>query len=133
MSATCELEIITQKANELLNRKELHLRIHHEESAVPPKNTIIEKLGKLFQTKTDNIVIHGITNCPGTHTSVGRVNIYNNADDLKSVEKQYMVTRKTGESPFRKPRRTRKDERKKSYKRFGTVKRAMKKAERKNK
>lgn len=133
MSATCELEIIAQKTNELLSRKELNLKIHHEESSVPPKNTVVEKLSKLFQTKSDNIVVYDIANCPGTHISIGKVNIYSNVDDLKKVEKQYMITRKTGEVKTRKPRRTRKDERKKNYKRFGTVKRAMKKAERKNK
>ena len=132
MSANCELEILLQKSNELLSRKELNLKIHHEESAVPPKKIITEKLSKLFQTKADNIIVYDITNCPGTHSSIGKVNIYSNLDDLKKVEKSYMVTRKTGEATLRKPRRTRKDERKKAYKRFGTVKRAMKKAERKN-
>ncbi|WUR02103.1 ribosomal protein eS24 [Vairimorpha necatrix] len=133
MAANCELEILLQKSNSLLSRKELSLKIHHEESPVPQKKVITDKLSKLFQTKNDNIVVYDITNTPGTHTSIGRVNIYSNQDDMKRVEKSYMVARKTGETSIRKPRRTRKDERKKAYKRFGTVKRAMKKAERKNK
>ncbi|EQB59815.1 40s ribosomal protein s24 [Vairimorpha apis BRL 01] len=132
-SSNCDLEILKTTTNILLNRQELNLKIHHKESPVPPKTVITEKLSKLFQTSKDNIVLYDIFNVQGTHESVGKVNIYNNKSDLKNVEKDYVVQRKTGESKTRKPRRARKDERKKSYARFGTVKRAMKKAERKNK
>ncbi|EOB15302.1 40S ribosomal protein S24-A [Nosema bombycis CQ1] len=130
---SCEIEVITNKKNELLGRNELTLNINHERSSVPTKKDIANQISKLFQTKGDSIIVYDISNNPGTHSSVGKVNVYSSVDAMKKVEKDYMVVRKTGESKIKKPRRTRKDERKKRYKRFGTIKRAVKKAERKDK
>ncbi|KAF9763342.1 30S ribosomal protein S24e [Nosema granulosis] len=130
---SCEIEVLSNRKNELLNRNELELAISHERSSVPTKKEIATQISKIFSTKGDSIVVYDITSKAGTHQSVGKVNVYSSVEAMKKVEKDYMVVRKTGETKIKKPRRARKDERKKLYKRFGTVRRAVRKAERKDK
>jgi small subunit ribosomal protein S24e len=68
---------------------------------------------------------------PGLHRTVALANMYNSFDDLKKIEREFVVARITGERPAKIPRRQKKDARIKRYKRFGTLKRNMKKASRK--
>lgn len=92
-----------------------------------------DKIAELYQTDVKNIVIAGLRNRYGTHRTTLKAKIYSGLDVLCSIEKRNVVAKLTGKEFKIVPRRVRKDERKKRYKIFGTIKRNMKKAERKNK
>lgn len=68
---------------------------------------------------------------PGLHKTVACANMYNSFDDLKKIERSFVVTRITGEKAVKPRRREKKIARIKRSKMFGTLKRNMKKAARK--
>lgn len=119
--------------NKLLSRKELAITVLHAGAAVPDRETLRSKIAELYQTGKDRIVVSSFKNRYGTHRTTLSAKIYSNADALESTEMRHVVTKLTGKEFKTVPRRVRKDERKKRYKMFGTLKRSMKKAERKNK
>lgn len=128
-----ELEISGLKENKLLSRKELDVVAYHPGMPIPSREEITDKISELYQTSKKNIVVGNLKNRYGTHRTTLRAKIYSNAEVLSSVEKKHVVAKITGKELQITPRRVRKDERKKRYKIFGTIKRAMKKAEKKNK
>ncbi|UYI26622.1 ribosomal protein S24 [Encephalitozoon cuniculi] len=119
--------------NRLLSRKELDVVAYHPGMPIPSKEEIREKISELYQTKKDNVVVMDLKNRYGTHRTTLKAKIYSSIEVLSNIEKKHIVAKLTGKEFHVTPRRVRKDERKKRYKIFGTLKRAMKKAERKNK
>lgn len=117
----------------MLGRRELELSINHAGKATPAKAEVQAKIAELYQTRKDGILVFDMCNQQGTNTSISKCRIYGSLDDLKKIELPYAIRRITGEVKGGKPRRARKDERKKKAKMFGSLKRNMKKAEKKNK
>lgn len=127
-----ELEVESIRDNKLLSRKELRMVVHHPGAGIPDKESLRDKISELYQTNKKNIVVANLKNRYGTYRTTLNARIYPNTDALTSTEKKSVVARLTGEEIKKTPRRIRKDERKKRYKMFGTLRRNMRKAERKN-
>ncbi|KAG5860324.1 ribosomal protein S24 [Encephalitozoon hellem] len=128
-----ELEISSMRDNKLLSRRELEVVAYHPGMPTPSQEEIRSKISELYQTNKRNVVVAGLKNRYGTHRTTLKAKIYSSAEALSNVEKKHIVAKLTGKEFQVTPRRVRKDERKKRYKIFGTLKRAMKKAEKKNK
>ncbi|EPR79176.1 40s ribosomal protein s24 [Spraguea lophii 42_110] len=132
------IEILSRYDNELLHRSEVDLNISHENAMTPSRSDVAQKLAQLFNTGVNNIVIRGTKTFFGSGNSKVKVKVYNNMDQLKKIEhfcelKRIAEKSKTEMQLVEKlPRRTRKDNRKKRNKMWGTEKRRMKKAEKKN-
>ncbi|KAM0672797.1 hypothetical protein OCOL_000063 [Ordospora colligata] len=118
--------------NKLLSRKELEVVAHHPGMACPSKEEVRDKISELYQTNKKNIVIAGMNNRYGTHRSMMNARIYASADMLTQIEKKNIVAKMTRTEIKIKARRVRKDERKKSYKMFGTLRRNTRKAEKRS-
>lgn len=131
MSITISLTSI--KENKLLNRKELEMILSHPKLATPNKKEVTKQLASLHKANTKNVVIYDIVPRFGAHTSKAKAKIYSNENDLKTAERQFVVTRLTGEKPKKVVRRMRKDARKKKAKMFGSLRRNVRKAEKKAK
>lgn len=128
-----ELEVAGLRDNKLLSRRELEVVAHHPGMPIPSKEEVCEKISELYQTNKKNVVVSDLSNRYGTHRTSLKARIYSSADALADIERKHIVARLTGKEFKTVPRRVRKDERKKRVKIFGTIKRAMKKAEKKNK
>lgn len=127
------IEILQMKDNKLLNRKELLLNLTHPKDATPKKDDIANKLATLHQASAKNIVVYNLTGRFGSHATKAMAKIYPSFQQLETVERTFIVTRKTGVKPKKIVRRMRKDARKKKEKMFGSLKRNIKKAEKKAK
>lgn len=119
--------------NKLLSRRELDVVAYHPGMPIPSQEEIRAKISELYQTNKKNIVVGNFKNRYGTHRTTLKAKIYSSVEALSNTEKKHIVAKLTGKEFQITPRRVRKDERKKRYKIFGTLKRAMKKAEKKNK
>lgn len=126
-----QLKVVRSSTNHLLNRKEVQLEITHNNQASPSKETVTTELSSNYSLPTKQIYVYGMSTKPGLHKTVALANMYNSFDDLKKIEREFVVARITGERPVKVPRRQKKDARIKRYKMFGTLKRNMKKANRK--
>lgn len=125
-----QLKVVRSSNNQLLNRKEIELEITHNNQASPSKEIVTSELSSNYSLPPKQIYVYGMRTKPGLHKTVALANMYNNFDDLKKIEREFVVARITGEKPSKIPRRQKKDARIKRYKRFGTMKRNLKKASR---
>lgn len=126
-----ELKPISKVTNMLLNRKEYLIEITHTNSAAPNKATLTSKLANEYKVEENQIYVFNMNTFPGEHKTLANANIYNSFDDLKKIERDFVVARITGEKKSKIPRRQKKDARIKRYKMFGTLKRNMRKAAKK--
>lgn len=124
------MKVVKSAANPLLNRKEIQLEITHACQAGPSKKTVTEELSTNYSIPAENIYVYDMYIAKGTHTTVAKANMYNSFEDLKNIERAFVLARLTGEKETKMPRRQKKAARKKKYQMFGTLKRNMKKAAR---
>lgn len=124
-----ETQVCAVKENRPLQRKELMLRVSHSRASTPSKEEISSQISSLFKVKKDLIVVYGCQTKFGKNETKCNVKVYDNFDILKEVEKNSVVRSKTKEEIKKKVRRVRKDTRKKKSKIFGTIKRHVRKAE----
>ncbi|KAM0673106.1 ribosomal 40S subunit protein S24B [Gurleya vavrai] len=127
------IEIKKLKENKLLLRKEMDLILKHPKESTPKKEEIAAKIAALHQSSAKNVVIYDIQGHFGSHVSTGKAKVYASFEQLESVERAFVVTRKTGVKVKKVVRRMRKDARKKKAKMFGSLRRNKKKAEKKEK
>lgn len=125
-----QLKVLKSNANPLLNRKELKLEITHTNQSSPDKKSVTGELSSNYSIPENQIYVYSMTTKPGLHKTIASANMYNTFDDLKKIERSFVVTRITGEKEKKVPRRQKKDARIKKYKRFGTFKKYMKRASR---
>lgn len=127
-----QLKVVRSNTNQLLNRKEIELEITHSNQASPSKEIVTSELSSNYSLPSKQIYVYNMHTRPGQHRTVALANMYNSFDDLKKIEREFVVARITGERASKIPRRQKKDARIKRYKRFGTMKRNMKKASRRS-
>ena len=126
-----QLKVLKNINNQLLNRKELQLEITHTNQSSPDKKTVTSELSSNYSIPEEQIYVYGMTTKQGLHKTLAMASMYNSFEDLKKIERAFVVSRITGEKVTKVPRRQKKDARIKKYKKFGTLKRIMKKASRK--
>lgn len=106
------------------------LSISHPRARTPSKEDICTQIGSLFKVRKELVIVSGCTTRFGSHQTKCNVRIYESTEKLREIERDFVVRRKTGEEVgIRKPRRVRKKERKEKAKIFGTMRRHLKKAE----
>ncbi|KAI5152330.1 small subunit ribosomal protein S24e [Enteropsectra breve] len=127
MAAT-SIKVAKSFVNALLNRRELTINITHPNKSTPTKELITSEISPLYSVPAGQIYVYGIKTGFGSHQSVAYAHLYKSMDDLKSVEREFVVERMTGVKRDKIKRRQRKDNRIKAYKMFGTLQRNMKKA-----
>lgn len=125
------MEVQTVKVNKPLQRKEIALIVTHPRLGTPSKSEISTKICSLFKVKNDFVVVQDCKNKFGTHEMKCNVKVYDSLDVLKAVEKKSILKSKFNIEKKRKIRRVRKDEKKKKAKMFGTLRRNIRKAEKK--
>ncbi|KCZ80014.1 hypothetical protein H312_02605, partial [Anncaliia algerae PRA339] len=104
----------------LLNRKELNVLVTHEQKPSPSKKAVIAILSNLFKTKDSNIVVKTISTRYGSNETKCDVRIYESPETMKKLEER--VKRSLN-------RRARKAAKKQKAKIFGTLRRHVKKQE----
>lgn len=129
-----QLKVLKSTPNPLLNRKELKLELTHTNQSTPDRKAVTEELSSHYSLPPKQIYVYNISTKPGMHKTHANASVYNSFDSLKAIERAFVVKRITGETEKVKVlRRIKKTARIKSYKRFGTNKRFMKKAARRSK
>jgi len=96
-----EVEIVGEKENPLLKRKELKIRIIHDD-ATPSRAEVREKVIALTNADKETVVVSSIKTKFGIKESIGLVNIYKTKERALEIEpkhkleKNLLIERKKG-------------------------------------
>ncbi len=89
-----EVKIISKKDNPLLKRLEAGFRIEQGLQAKTPVRLEVKKaLAIELKTNEDLVFIKRMRTLTGTHTTVGMANVYEDENQAKSVEPEYILKR----------------------------------------
>jgi len=89
-----EIEIISEKENPLLKRREVHFRVKHEQmGSTPPRLQIRNAIASALKEKVDFVFVKKFKTKTGKHIAVGSANVYDSIDQAGLVEPEYIVKR----------------------------------------
>jgi small subunit ribosomal protein S24e len=99
-----EIEIISEKENPLLKRREVYFRVKHEQmGSTPPRLEVRKAIASALKAKVDFVFVKKFKTKTGKHIAVGLANVYDSVDQARLVEPEYIIKRneppeKTGEA-----------------------------------
>jgi ribosomal protein S24E len=88
-----EIEVLSRKDNEFLQRIELEFKISHPNEASPRRNSVRSAIAKLENAKTELVVIDSMHTEYG-HTSIkGFAKVYKSKENALSLERKHILVR----------------------------------------
>jgi len=88
-----ELQIISQKENPLLKRKEIQFTVLHTQGKTPGRLDIKRSLASQLQVNEKLVFVKKMRTMTGTNTAVGDANAYETEAQAKLIEPAYIVKR----------------------------------------
>ena len=88
-----EIEVLEEKENRLLKRREIRFKITHENEATPKRSDVISQLVTDIGTSKDKIVIDSIKAEFGLPQSKGYAKVYVSKEDALYFEKKHILKR----------------------------------------
>ncbi|MEF8835610.1 MAG: 30S ribosomal protein S24e [Candidatus Thermoplasmatota archaeon] len=88
-----EVEIEHEEENELMNRREMRLKVDHDGEATPTRASVTDEVANIANAKKGNIVIAKIDTEFGKEESVVEVRVYDDEESLKKYEREYFKER----------------------------------------
>lgn len=82
-----EVEILEEKQNPFLGRKELKLRIIHEKAPTPSKQELKKEIASKYSVPEENIVLDYILSKKGLNEAIAKVKIYKEKPKIKEKTK----------------------------------------------
>ena len=76
------IEVLKEKENVYLGRKELDIEVKHSGST-PPKSEIMKELASKYSVPEENVILDYIVTKKGTRTAVGKAKIYKEKPKIK--------------------------------------------------
>jgi ribosomal protein S24E len=81
-----ELEILEEKENVLLKRKELKINIKHPNSPTPKKQDLVKEIASRYSIPEDHVFVNYIFTKKGVQESMAKVKIYQELPKQKQKE-----------------------------------------------
>ena len=88
-----KVEVLEEKKNELVNRAELEFRIDHFGTGTPNRLEIKKKIAAMKNADEKLTVIRKMKTHYGAAYTTGKVNIYENSEDLQFYEPFHIQVR----------------------------------------
>ena len=88
-----EVNIVSQKENPLLKRKEIRFHVKHVAGATPPRMEIRKAVAEALKANVDLIFVKRFETRPGTHAALGVANLYDSVEQAKFIEPNYIIKR----------------------------------------
>ena len=87
-----DLDVIEEKSNAMLNRRELRLKIYH--NAATPSRAEVKKIVALkFDVDPDLVVVDNMKSEFGKSETKAYVKVYESADAVKLIERPHILKR----------------------------------------
>jgi len=88
-----EVNVVSEKENPLLKRKEIRFHVKHVAGATPPRLEIRKAVAEALKVNVDLIFLKKVKTRSGMHMAVGVANLYDSAEQAKLIEPKYIVKR----------------------------------------
>jgi small subunit ribosomal protein S24e len=89
-----EIEIVSEKENPLLKRREVHFRVNHEQTgSTPSRLEVRNTIASALKVKMDFVFVKEFKTKTGKHIAVGLANVYDSIDQARLVEPEYIIKR----------------------------------------
>jgi len=97
-----EIEVLKEKENVFLKRKDLELEIKHD-SATPSKLEVVKELASRYSVPENCILLNYIFTKKGTRVAVAKAKIYKEPVVKNEPEKEKASEKKAGDRSVEKP------------------------------
>ncbi len=88
-----EIEIVEERDNPLLFRKEIKFVVRHEDGGTPRRSEVLKKLAAMLDVDKEVVLIHKMESEFGKRETRGYAKVYRSYEDLKDIEPDYLIER----------------------------------------
>ncbi len=88
-----KIEILRERANKPLRRKEVEFRIDHIGGTTPSRPDVRNKIAAKFDADPETVVVKILKTVYGAGITHGRAHIYENKSDVRTIEHEYLLKR----------------------------------------
>ncbi len=88
-----EVEIEHEEKNDLMNRREMTLKVTHEGEGTPTRDSLTDQIANLADATKGNIVIDKIDTEFGKEESIVKARIYEDKESMEKYERDYFKER----------------------------------------
>jgi len=93
-----DIQVIEEKNNPNLNRREIVFKVIHDEST-PSRKSVVERLAATMNSKSSLVFVDGMKTEFGKRETIGYAKIYETAERAKQVERVHIIERNTFTKP----------------------------------
>ncbi len=88
-----EIEIVEERDNPLLFRKEVHFVVRHEDGGTPRRSEVLRKLAAMLDVDKEVVLIHRMESEFGKRETRGYAKVYRSYEDLEDIEPDHLIER----------------------------------------
>jgi small subunit ribosomal protein S24e len=88
------IQVIDEKNNPILNRREVVFKVIHDEST-PTRKSVVEKLAATQNSKVGLVYVDSLKTEFGKRETIGYAKIYETAERAKQIERAHIIERNT--------------------------------------
>jgi small subunit ribosomal protein S24e len=93
-----DIQVIDEKNNPILNRREIVFKVIHDEST-PTRKSVVEKLAATQNSKVGLVYVDSLKTEFGKRETIGYAKIYETAERAKQIERAHIIERNTFSKP----------------------------------
>jgi len=86
-------EIVSEKYNPLVKRREVVVKIGHVGGGTPSRGVLRQELAKLFNVNVENVYVRKIETEHGIGVSLVKAHIYDSPERARFFEPEYIIKR----------------------------------------
>jgi small subunit ribosomal protein S24e len=88
-----EIEIVSKKENELLDRTEIIFKAVHAKEGTPQREAVREKLASIMKATKERVIVDSMDSAFGKMETVGYAKVYKTKDAAMKFEREYVLVR----------------------------------------
>jgi len=93
-----DIQVIDEKNNPILNRREIVFKVIHDEST-PTRKSVVEKLAATQNSMVGLVYVDSLKTEFGKRETIGYAKIYETAERAKQIERAHIIERNTFSKP----------------------------------
>lgn len=86
-------EIIEDRRNNIIGRRELRIRLEHIGSSTPKRTELRTKLADALGVAAERVIVRSLESTYGVGASLAEVHVYDTPERLKRFEPEYVLKR----------------------------------------
>ncbi|HEX7391498.1 MAG TPA: 30S ribosomal protein S24e [Thermoplasmata archaeon] len=88
-----EIEVLSKKENELLDRIEVKFKATHSKEGTPQREAVREKLAGLLKATKERVIVDSMDSEFGRMETVGYAKVYKTKDAAMKYEREHVLVR----------------------------------------